>query len=212
MPDPGAFALFLMAALVLAVTPGPAVLYVVTRSLGQGRGAALASTLGIAAGGLVHVLAAAVGLSVVLATSATAYALVKYAGAGYLMWLGLRKLTARTAPSSLEPDAPRSRARVFWEGVAVNVLNPKTALFFLAFLPQFVRPSAGSPTLQFLFLGLSFVAVAFCTDTAWALLAGRAGGWLRSHPRFVRSEGYVSGSVYFGLGVATAVSGDGRGK
>jgi threonine/homoserine/homoserine lactone efflux protein len=210
MPHLGAFSLFLLAALILAVTPGPAVLYIVTRSVSQGRTAGVVSCLGIALGTLVHVVAAALGLSAVLASSALAFSLVKYAGAAYLIWLGCRKLLREPDSRALAPVEARSLRRVFWEGVVVNVLNPKTALFFLAFLPQFVDASAGPAWYQLLILGGAFALVAFCTDCTWGLLAGSAGAWLKSHPRFPQSERYVSGSVYVGLGLATAFAGSGR--
>jgi threonine/homoserine/homoserine lactone efflux protein len=206
--DESRLAVFVVATVALTVAPGPAVLYIVTRSLSQGRGAGIMSCLGVAVGAVVHVLAAAFGLSAVLATSALAFSLIKYAGAAYLVWLGYRKLTR---PSELARPGTLARQplrRVFFDGVVVNVLNPKTALFFLAFLPQFVSPARGSVSLQCAALGTLFVAIALCTDAAWAFLAGGAGAWLRRHPRLVARERYVSGSVYLGLGLATAVSGE----
>ncbi len=210
MPHPAAFGLFLAAAVALAVTPGPAVLYIVTRSVSQGRWAGAVSCLGIAFGTLFHIVAAAFGLSAILASSALAFAIVKLAGAAYLIWLGLRKLFRPPQPRDFAGSPVRSLRRVFWEGVVVNVLNPKTALFFLAFLPQFVDPSLGSTTSQLLLLGGTFALVAFSTDCVWSFLAGGAGDWLKAHPAFPRSERYVSGSVYLGLGLATALSGGGR--
>jgi threonine/homoserine/homoserine lactone efflux protein len=207
MPHPAAFGLFLVAALALAVTPGPAVLYIVTRSVSQGRGAGAVSCLGIAMGTLVHIVAAAFGLSAILASSMLAFGLVKYAGAAYLVWLGLRKLAREPQAAVLDGPPARSLRRTFWEGVLVNVLNPKTALFFLAFLPQFVDPSKGSPTSQLLLLGGTFALLALVTDCTWSFLAGGAGAWLKAHPAFPRSERYVSGTVYLGLGLATAFSG-----
>jgi threonine/homoserine/homoserine lactone efflux protein len=205
---PASLMVFLFATVALTVTPGPAVLYIVTRSISQGRGAGVVSCLGVALGGLVHVLAAAFGLSALLAGSAMAFSLVKYAGAAYLVWLGLRKLTRPSDLARPETFAPQPLRRVFLDGVVVNVLNPKTALFFLAFLPQFVSPARGSVTAQCLALGGLFVVIALCTDAAWSMLASTAGGWLRRHPRFVGRERYVSGSVYLGLGLATAFAGD----
>lgn len=202
--------LFVFAALVLAVTPGPAVLYIVTRSITQGRTAGAVSCLGIATGGLVHVLAAALGLSAALAASALAFNIVKYAGAAYLVWLGVRTLATRTAPAAVERAEPRSLARVFQDGVVVNVLNPKTALFFLAFLPQFVSPARGDVPLQVASLGGLFILIAFCTDTSWSLAASGAGSWLRGHPRFVSSQRYVAGSVYLTMGLTAALSGSSR--
>jgi threonine/homoserine/homoserine lactone efflux protein len=202
--------LFVVAAVVLAVTPGPAVLYIVTRSVSQGRLAGVVSCLGVAVGGMVHVLAAAVGVSAVLATSALAFNLVKYAGAAYLVWLGVRRLTRAPAADAAGGSEPRSLLRLFREGVVVNVLNPKTALFFLAFLPQFVAPSKGNVPLQCAALGGLFVLIALCTDTTWSLAASGAGSWLRRHPRFLTTERYVAGGTYITLGLAAAVSGNGR--
>jgi threonine/homoserine/homoserine lactone efflux protein len=200
--------LFLMAALVLLLTPGPAVLYVVTRSIDEGRRAGLTSVLGVHVGTLVHVMAAALGLSALLAASAAAFTAVKFLGAAYLVYLGLRRLLDRSTPApSSTPAAPRLR-RAFVDGVVVNVLNPKTALFFLAFLPQFVDASRGAVGGQVLTLGALFVALGLITDGLYALAAGTAGAWLRGHPRVRRSERWISGTMYIGLGlVAAAASG-----
>ena len=207
MIDPGTLAVFAIASAALIAVPGPAVLYIVTQSIHQGRRAGVASVLGIEAGALVHVLAAAVGLSALLASSAVAFSVVKYAGAAYLIGLGIWTLLREGGE---EADAPKSDVRlrgVFARGVLVNALNPKVALFFLAFLPQFVDPAAAHPALQVAFLGLVFVAIALVLDLAWALAAGTAGGVLRRSARFLRAKRYVSGSVYVGLGVATAFAG-----
>jgi threonine/homoserine/homoserine lactone efflux protein len=209
--DPARLAFFLGAALVLIVTPGPAVLYVTARSMSQGVGAGLVSVLAIETGNLVQALAAALGLAAVLASSALAFSAVKLLGAGYLVFLGARKLLSRPgAMVSREERPPRLRS-VYLDGVAVAVLNPKTALFFLALLPQFVRPAAGHVGGQILLLGLVFVAMAALSDCAYALLAGTAGRWLWQHPRFVRGERYVSGTVYIGLGAFAALSGASHG-
>jgi threonine/homoserine/homoserine lactone efflux protein len=202
--------LFFIAALVLAVTPGPAVLYIVTRSITQGRTAGLVSCLGVSVGGLVHVCAAALGVTAALATSVVAFSVVKFAGAGYLVWLGARTLTQRHAAPTVERAEPRSLVRIFEDGVVVNVLNPKTALFFLAFIPQFVEPSRGDIPLQCALLGGLFVLIAFCTDVIWSLAASGAGSWLRGHPRFVSSQRYVAGGVYLTMGLTAALSGGGR--
>jgi threonine/homoserine/homoserine lactone efflux protein len=209
--DPAQLALFLAATIALVVTPGPVVLYVVTRSMSQGPRAGLASVLGAELGNAVHVAAAALGLAALLASSALAFSVVKYLGAAYLLHLGLRKLLGRDAPGRAgSGEAPRERLRsVFAQGVVVAVLNPKTALFFLAFLPQFVDPGRGSPAAQILTLGAIMVAVAVVSDSAYALLAGSVGRWLWRNPRFVRSERYVSGTVYIGLGALAALSGAG---
>jgi threonine/homoserine/homoserine lactone efflux protein len=207
MPDATSLLLFVPAALVLLVVPGPSVLYIVTQSVSAGRRAGLVSMLGIQAGALVHVTAAALGLSALIVSSALAFGVVKYAGAAYLVVLGVRRLLAKESFAPSDTRVERSYARLFRQGVVVNVLNPKTALFFFAFLPQFVDASNGSAALQMLVLGLLFVALAVVSDGAWALLAGTAAGWLRGNPRFVRGERVVSGSVLVGLGLATAVTG-----
>jgi threonine/homoserine/homoserine lactone efflux protein len=161
-------------------------------------------------GGLLHVIAAAFGLSALLATSALAFNVVKYAGAAYLIGLGLRKLMRRPDRGPDQPLPTHGLARVFYEGALVNALNPKTALFFLAFLAQFVVPSRGDVAFQVAVLGGLFLLLAFCTDASWSLLASGAGTWLKRHPRYVTSERYVVGGVYLGLGLATALSGNGR--
>ncbi|HEU0337099.1 MAG TPA: LysE family translocator [Gaiellaceae bacterium] len=212
MVEPAAYAVFLGAALALLVVPGPAVLYIVARSVHQGRRAGLASVLGIHVGTLVHVLAATVGLSALLASSATAFTVVKLLGAAYLVYLGIRTLAGRGDRGvEASPSGPtRGRRRDFAEGIVVNVLNPKTALFFVAFLPQFVDPDAGAATLQILVLGLTFMLLGLVTDSLWALAAGTAGDWLRGHRGFLRAQRWVSGSIYLGLGALTALAGPHR--
>lgn len=207
MPDPPGLTLFLIAAAALLVTPGPAVLYVVTRSLDQGRWAGLVSTLGINVGTLIHVSAATLGVSAVLVRSALAFSVVKYAGAAYLVYLGVRKLREKDDAQSGSVPEQKKLTRVFYEGMLVNLTNPKTALFFFAFLPQFVDPARGSAALQFFLLGTIFVVMAITSDSAYALLAGSMGSWLRGHLGFLRVQRYLAGSVYLGLGVLTAFSG-----
>ena len=204
MPDVATMVVFSAAALALIVVPGPAVLYIVAQSIDRGRLAGFVSALGIAVGGLVHVTAAAIGLSSLLVSSATAFAAVKYAGAAYLIGLGLYTLLVRREEP--EATAPRERRlrRRFWQGVVVNVLNPKTALFFFAFLPQFVDLDKGSAALQIGLLGLLFVALAVVSDSVWALVAGTASERLRGSRRFLAVQRYVSGSVFVGLGAVTA--------
>ena len=207
MPSGSTLAVFALASFLLIVVPGPAVLYVVTRSIAQGRRAGLVSMLGIEAGGLVHVAAAAIGLSAVIVSSATAFTAVKLAGAAYLIYLGVRRLVARDEALPEVAVGARSGKRLFAQGVVVNVLNPKTAVFFLAFLPQFVDPARGAVTLQFVVLGLTFVAVAMLSDGAYALVAGTAGDWLRGSERVRRWLSRCSGAVFVGLGVTAALSG-----
>ena len=208
---PGAANLWLFAgaALVLLVIPGPAVLYIFARSVAQGRMAGLVSILGVHTATLVHVAAAALGLSAILASSALAFEIVKYAGAAYLVWLGLRKIFGGGArPGGDVAVERRPHARLFREGFIVNLLNPKTALFFLAFLPQFVEVSLGHVAMQIAFLGLLFTALGLVTDGCYALAAGTAGNWLRRSPGFLKAERYVSGVLFIGLGAAAAFAGN----
>jgi threonine/homoserine/homoserine lactone efflux protein len=211
IPGPTNLGLFVVAALVLLLTPGPAVLYIVARSMEQGRLAGFVSDLGIHAATLVHVLAAALGLSALLASSALAFSVVKYAGAAYLIWIGLRKIFGRAQPAEASLHLPRySYARLFRDGFIVNLLNPKTALFFLAFLPQFVEVSRGHLAMQIAFLGLLFAAIGFVTDGCYALAAGTAGNWLKRSRGYLRFERYVSGGLFIGLGVTAAFAGNDR--
>jgi len=201
---------FVGAAIALLLTPGPAVLYIVTRSVEQGRAAGLVSVVGICSGTLVHVVAATLGLSALLVSSARAFTTVRYAGAAYLIVLGIQTLARRPPPVAdiaIERAALRS---VFTQGVIVNVLNPHTALFFFAFLPQFVNPSRGHVPAQMLALGLLFVGLSATTDSGWAIAAGTAGDWIRRHPRFTAGQRYVTGGALIGLGAAAAFAGNGR--
>jgi threonine/homoserine/homoserine lactone efflux protein len=207
MPEPHALALFAVAAFLLAVVPGPAVVYIVTQSIDGGRLAGLVSALGIGTGGLVHVMFAAVGLSALLLRSALAFEAVKYAGAAYLIVLGIRRLMTKDVETSPDVVHERSLWRLYRQGVVVNVLNPKTALFFFAFLPQFVNPDAGRVGIQIALLGLVFVAVALVSDSCYALVAGTAGRWLKQSRGYVRAQRWVSGTIFIGLGLATALSG-----
>ena len=207
MPSASTFFLFGLAALGLLVVPGPAVLYIVTRSIHQGRAAGLVSVLGVATGSLVHVAAAALGLSALLMSSAVAFEAVKLLGAAYLIWLGIRTLRGYGEDELPEGGEPAKLSRAYAQGVVVNVLNPKTALFFLAFLPQFVDPDAGSPALQMLMLGALFVTLGCLSDGTYALVASRLGQWLRTRPRFARNRRIVSGSVYIALGAVAALTG-----
>jgi threonine/homoserine/homoserine lactone efflux protein len=206
VPDPSTLLVFAAAALALIVVPGPAVLYIVAQSIDRGRLAGVVSALGVAVGGLVHVTAAAVGLSSLLVSSATAFNVVKYAGAGYLIGLGLWTILRRPEEPSVELPRERKLSRRFWQGVVVNVFNPKTALFFFAFLPQFVDPGKGSAALQIGVLGLVFVTLAVLSDCGWALAAGTASDRLRGSRRFLAVQRYVSGSVFLGLGALTAAA------
>jgi threonine/homoserine/homoserine lactone efflux protein len=199
---------FVSAAAILLLIPGPAVLYILARSMEQGRMAGLASAAGIAVGTLVHVLAATLGLSALLISSVFSYSALKYAGACYLFYLGIKKFCTRKETADRQPPRDPTPARkVFAQGVLVNVLNPKTAIFFFAFLPQFVSPARGQVSLQFLALGLLFAVMGWISDSIWALAAGSVAHWLRRKQPFMNQERYLAGTVYVGLGLATAVSG-----
>jgi threonine/homoserine/homoserine lactone efflux protein len=210
IPGATSIAVFSVAAILLLLTPGPAVLYIVARSVEQGRLAGLASVCGITTGTLVHALAASLGLSALLASSAFAFAVVKYAGAGYLVYIGVRRLLSRTDAPAAQAELPvRTLRRLYRDGFVVNLLNPKTALFFLAFLPQFVDPSRGA-TSQIAFLGLLFTLMGLISDGLYALVAGTAGPWIKRKGHYLRWERYVTGGVFIGLGVTAAFAGNGR--
>jgi len=212
MPDASTFLLFAAASLAFLAIPGPSVFYIVTRSLAQGRRAGVTSMLGVQAGGLVHVVAAAIGVSALIASSATAFTIVKYAGAAYLILLGIRKLRSRGEAEELELGGPASGRRLFWQGAVVNLLNPKTALFFLAFLPQFVDPSAGPVAPQMLVLGTLLVGLGVVSDGTYALVAAGAGRRLRETARARRALDRLSGGVFISLGLVAALAGEPRSK
>lgn len=207
MPPHDKLALFLAASLALLFTPGPAVLYIVTRAVEQGRMAGMVSALGITLGTMVHVAAAALGLSAVLVSSASLFNVVKYLGAAYLVYLGVRKLLGVGDGAAVGATAPEPLGRVFSQGIWVNILNPKTGLFFLAFLPQFVDVARGAVARQIATLGICFALLGLMSDSLYALAAGSLAARLKGSPRFAKRLRYVSGSVYLGLGVAAAVAG-----
>ena len=216
MPDAATFAVFAAASLALTLVPGPAVFYIIARGVEGGRPASLVSVLGITTGGLLHTAFAAVGLSAILASSATAFSVVKWAGVAYLVYLGLRRILVRDGANNdraVVSAGPDSLPRIFWQGVLVDLLNPKVALFFLAFLPQFVDPSRGPAWTQILALGLTLAVVGLCTDGLYALLSGTAADWLKSKndsAGFRRLQRYFSGGVYLALGAGAAASGSGK--
>lgn len=198
----------MVAGIGLNLTPGPDMIYVASRTIGQGRSAGVVSAFGIAAGSLVHMTAAAFGLSALFAYSDLAYQVVKYAGAGYLVFLGVRMLF-RSGPTSILSDSVRRAhdrlSHVFWQGALTNLLNPKVALFFISFLPQFVDPSRGTVAPQILLLGLVFNITGTTVNVAVAYLVGVGAGWLQRSPRFVRWQRRITGSVLIGLGVRLAI-------
>jgi threonine/homoserine/homoserine lactone efflux protein len=207
---------FLIASLLLAVTPGPGVFYIVTRSLTQGRRSGLASVAGVAVGNLGNALGACIGLAALFAVSASVFAIVKYAGAAYLIYLGVQALRSPPAVANEGAATPAeslhaSDRRIFRDGFLVALLNPKTAIFFAAFLPQFIEPNA-APLMQSVTLASLFVAIAAMTDTTYALAAGSIAPLL-TRARGVRSAGrYLTGGAFICLGLLTAVSGSRGGK
>jgi threonine/homoserine/homoserine lactone efflux protein len=218
MIDSTKFFLFLTAAFLLAVAPGPGMLYVLARSLAGGKREGVLSAFGTFLGGMVHVFAAAMGVSIILAKSAVAFSAVKYVGAAYLCWLGVRMiLDARRGESVLE-DAPvtgravetiKATRNPLWQGVATEVLNPKTALFFLSFIPQFVNRSGGHVFLQFVLLGTLSVFLNTSADLIVIALAGPLGQRIRSSATFRRRQRTVTGAIMIGLGTYLATS-DGK--
>ncbi len=208
MPSTATFLLFSGAAMVLLAIPGPAVLYIVARSASQGTRAGLVSVAGIHVGTLFHVAAAVAGLSALVVASATAFTAVKLAGAAYLVYLGFRsfrELRRGTDPSG-PPAEVRPLRRVFRDAVLVNVLNPKTAVFFLAFVPQFVDPSAGGATTQLLALSGLFILLGLVSDGAYALAAGWLGGRIAGTAVSRQRTRAAAGTAYIGLGLVTALA------
>ena len=211
LPYATTFALFTGATLALFVMPGPATMYLIARAVGQGRAAGLASAIAIAMGDVVHVVAATVGLSALLMASAAAFTIVKWVGAAYLVWIGVRTWRTADAPEEGTPvPSGQTVAQIFREGFLVEVLNPKTALFFLAFVPQFVDPARGAVWVQFLALGITFVAlsVAFCALLVTVASSARA--LFEGTPRSRRTARMATGGVFVGLGVMSALAGDPR--
>jgi threonine/homoserine/homoserine lactone efflux protein len=199
--------LFVTGAAILLVIPGPAVTYVVSRSIGHGRAAGLVSVMGIVTGTLCHVVAAALGISALLASSAAAFQFVKYLGAAYLIYLGIKTLR-RNDEQFVQADSRETKLiRLYGQGLLVNLLNPKTALFFLAFLPQFVDPTRGHVALQILQLGILFALMGWCSDSAYAVIAGTVAERIRGSLRLRRAQRNISGGGLIALGLASAFSG-----
>ena len=193
--------------MLLLLIPGPAVLYITARSASQGRMAGFVSVLAIETANFIQALAAALGLSAILVSSALAFDVVKYLGAAYLIYLGIRKLLSAHNGIENEIVKRESLARIYWQGFVINILNPKTALFFFAFLPQFVDPTRGNVTAQTLWLGCLFVGMALVTDSLYALLASSLAEKLTGSLGFAKGQRYFAGLVYVGLGVTTALTG-----
>jgi threonine/homoserine/homoserine lactone efflux protein len=206
MLDWSKLSLFVSVATILVFMPGPNTLYIIARSIQQGRLAGFVSSLGVQVGTMVHILAASLGLSALLASSAVAFNAVKYAGAAYLIFLGIKTLLTK---EKIELAKVRKVAlgRVFYQGIVVNLLNPKTALFFFAFLPQFIDVARGAIVLQVVLLGSILIFLGTLSDSIYALASGSIGNWLRGNLKFRRTQRYFAGSIYIGLGAATALSG-----
>lgn len=208
MPTTSTLLLFAGASLALLLLPGPAVLYIVARGASQGRRAALVSVVGIHTGTLVHVFAAVAGLSAIVVASATAFATIKLVGAAYLIYLGIASFRQRQAIHGDHVELPaRSLRRVYTDGVVLNILNPKTAVFFLAFVPQFVDVDAGNVTTQILVLSAAFICLGFVTDSGFGIAAGWVGQRFAQSARLQRRKDVAAGVTYIVLGVVTAVSG-----
>jgi len=211
MLDSTRLVLFLTAALLLAIAPGPGMLYVLARSLAGGRREGILSSIGTFFGGMVHVIAAAAGVSIILAKSALAFATVKYAGAAYLCFLGVRMILDARKPDSLASEnlnaaSLPARRNPLWQGVTTEVLNPKTALFFLSFIPQFVNRAAGHVFLQFLLLGTISVCLNTTADLIVTFLAGPIGNRIRASAVFRRRQRTATGLIMIGLGTYLATS------
>lgn len=207
MPSPETYGLFVLAALVLLLIPGPAVLYIVSRSIDQGRAAGIASVLGVSTGTLIQVCFAVVGLSSLVLASAVAFDVVKYAGAAYLLFLGVKRLLTRSQARLAESRSPKTLRRLYMQGMIVNTLNPKTALFIFALLPQFVDVHAGRVWLQVLVLGLTLCLLGLLSDGAYAVVAGTVADRLRGSRTIERAERWFGGTVLIGLGIAAAAVG-----
>jgi threonine/homoserine/homoserine lactone efflux protein len=199
--------IFAFASLMLNITPGNDMLYVATRSTSQGVKAGIVSALGIAGGCIVHLMAAVIGLSAIIANSAMAFDIIKYVGAAYLIYLGIRSILSKQNKFSItEEIEKKSLSNLFWQGVLTNVLNPKVALFFLAFLPQFIHPEKGNPSLQILLLGLWFNISGTIVNCIVALLFGRLGNWLADKQTFIKWQNKITGLLLVGLGIKVALS------
>jgi threonine/homoserine/homoserine lactone efflux protein len=199
--------LFISVALVLVFMPGPNTLYIIARSIQQGRRAGIVSSLGVQVGTLFHIAATALGLSALLSSSVIAFSIVKYAGAAYLIYLGVKTLLTKEKIEPKQEIQQVSLSRVFYQGIVVNLVNPKTALFFFAFLPQFIDEPRGAVAMQIVLLGTILIFLGTLSDSVYALAAGGIGNWLRGNLKFLRAQRYFAGSVYIGLGAVTALSG-----
>lgn len=198
--------LFITTSLVILVIPGPAVLYIITRSISQGRAAGIVSVLGVNLAALTYTVAAAFGLTAILLTSIVAFNIIKFAGAAYLIYLGIQQFLSKNSFETIQLKTDRL-SKIFTQGYLVNILNPKMAFFTFAFLPQFIDPNYGNTIMQILFLGTLFAAMAIVSDGAYALLASHLRPWLLRNMQFLKKQKYITGTVYIGLGITAALTG-----
>lgn len=205
MPNLSDIVTFGIASIALLVIPGPAVIYVLNRSVADGRNTALAGVAGLEIGNFMHVIAATLGLSAIIAASATAFSTIKWAGAIYLVFVGVRTLLTKPTPPDSRSASSTSR-KAFRQGIVVNTLNPKVALFFLSYLPQFIDPDRGSPALQSFVLGSIFVVLGCCSDATYAITASALRDKLLSGPALPFVQRYVAGSVFVALGVVASTA------
>jgi threonine/homoserine/homoserine lactone efflux protein len=212
MPSLSAYAVFLATAMALLLVPGPAVLYVVTRSIEMGRAGGLASVAGITTATTAYVALATAGISSIVLASTVAFDAVRYVGAAYLLLLGVRRLLGRGLDAGAEEPTPRTRRRAYTQGVVVNLTNPKTIVFVFAFIPQFVDPHARHAWSQVLVLGLSFALLGCLSDSMYAVVAGSVADRLRGSTGIARVQRWLGGSVLVGLGILAAVWSPGRGR
>jgi threonine/homoserine/homoserine lactone efflux protein len=206
LPEWSAFSVFLVAALAVGISPGPGMLYAVARGIGQGSGAALVSVLGLSTGSFVNCLIAALGMSAVLAASALAYDIVRYLGAAYLCYLAYRILRASGEAVAVGKLRTDGLGRIYVQGIITNIVNPKSALFYLSFVPQFVDPARGNAFMQFIMLGLIFNISGNIVNLLVAMFFGRIGDWLSRHPRVWQYQRWFTASVLGGLALHLAFS------
>ena len=212
MPELTTLLAFVGTALLLMLIPGPAVIYVITRSIQQGRKAGLVSVLGVGLGDAVNAVITALGLGALLASSSLVFSIIKYIGAAYLVYLGLRTIFGHSELNPSVETSTKKLSRIFRDAFVVEVLNPKTALFFVAFLPQFVNPKADDLSLQILFLGILFSLLGMVICSGYSLIAGSLGSFLKRSQRALNVTKYITGSIYICLGIVTALSDTGKGS
>ena len=201
---------FSISSILLALTPGPDMLYIAARSVAQGRSAGIVSALGVHSGLLIHTIAAALGISALIEASAVAFNLIRFAGAAYLIYLGIQAFMSKSEPLEVKPVAQKTMKEIFYQGLITNLLNPKVILFFLAFLPQFIDPTKGNASTQLILLGILLVVVSLPVDIAVGLLGGVLGKWMKSNKGMQRSGKWITGSVFISLGIGTAIFGTRR--